>query len=176
MSEPLYARIVSRMAARLPQLAVLAAELDAAVDADLLSSDRQHDCYERLSNLETALGLADVALDLAARAARRRLLIEIEPEDMKTIDQLERVTDLEDGACALPSPDLRYDLREISGDKIGVTVERVERRGADLFAICGERSFRVTGRGGWVLCPVVVADYDDAPYADECEGAETQHG
>lgn len=82
MSEPLYARIVSRMAARLPQLAVLAAELDAAVDADLLSSDRQHDCYERLSNLETALGLADVALDLAARAARRRLLVEIEQAEI----------------------------------------------------------------------------------------------
>ena len=92
MSEPLYARIVSRITARLPQLAVLAAELDAAVDADLLPDDRQHDCYERLSRLETALGLADLALDLAARAARRRLLVDIEQseiEDKATPDEWE---------------------------------------------------------------------------------------
>ncbi len=96
---------------------------------------------------------------------------------MKTIDQLERVDDLEEGACAVPAPDLRYDLRPIGGGEIGATVLRVERHGDDLYAFTeGDVSYRVTGRGGWVLCPVVVADYDDAPYADECEGAETQHG
>ena len=95
---------------------------------------------------------------------------------MKTIDQLERVTDLEDGACALPASDLRYDLRPIDGVEIGTTVERVERRGDDLYAISRAGSFRVTGRGGLVLCPSFVESDDDSPYADITDGAETQNG
>ena len=75
---------------------------------------------------------------------------------MLYISDLDTVSDLAQGHFAYPEPDVTYDVRRIDGKPIGVRVEKVERRGGDLYAIAGAAFFRVTGRPcEWVLVPTV---------------------
>lgn len=71
------------------------------------------------------------------------------------IGSLTQVDDLQDGARAVPEPDIDYDLRTIDGQPMGLTVRFVCRRGDTLVARASDgQLYPVSGTGAYVLCPI----------------------
>lgn len=75
----------------------------------------------------------------------------------KTIADVERVSDLQEGERAYPEKGVYYDLRPISGAAMRVCVAYIYRNGENLFARTDRApmpSYRITGTGDtYVLIP-----------------------
>lgn len=70
------------------------------------------------------------------------------------IGALAKVDDLQGAQRASPEPGVAYDLRQIDGLPLGLTVRFVCRRGDELVAHASDgQDYPVTGTGAYILCP-----------------------